>query len=144
MPDTHDLGSAFTQYARVPVGAPVVQRGVTRETEGEYRVGTSVVLQTPFRRESRWLGLRLSWLSLQVKLPVGPRMEKSRHGVVVGRWRYKMDEEWPALLAAIRMREDPDGDDKRNFENPTSESIRQSISDVDRRRVDDPFDVRTD
>lgn len=144
MPETHDLGRAFAQYARVPKDAPAIQRGVTRETEGDYRVGTSVVIQLPLRRESRWFGILLSWLSIQVKLPIGPKMERSRHGFVVGWWRYKMEEEWSALLAAIRMGEDPDGDDERNFTDPTSESISGTLRDVAERRVDVPGDDRAD
>lgn len=140
MPDTHDLRRAFIQYARVPSAAPVVQRGSTREIEGRFRVGPSVVIQLPLRREARWFGIRLSWLSVQVKLPIGPKMERSRHGIVLGWWRDQIDDEWQALTAAVTLGHEWTVMDDANYTQPTSESISSTLREVAERRVDVPGD----
>lgn len=136
MPATHDLGSLFTQYARVPRDAPVLQLGETREIEGRFRVGESIVLKLPLAREPRWFGIRLSWLSLQVKLPFGKKMERSRHGIVLGRWCFQVDNEWVALSQAVHMGHKWDGIDERNYEDPSRESTHVALIDIAGRRVD--------
>jgi len=120
----------------VPKGAPVFQLGETREIEGRFRVGGAVVIKLPLAREPAWFGLRLSWLSVQVKLPLGKKMERSRHGIVLGRWTGQVDDEWTALYQAVHMGHEMDGTDERNFENPTSESIHESVRVIAGRRVD--------
>jgi hypothetical protein len=137
LPDTHDLGPVYSQYARVPKDAPVFQLGETREIEGEFRVGEAVVIRLPLAREPAWFGLRLSWLSIQVKLPLGKKMERSRHGIVLGRWMFPVDDEWEALYRAVHLGHEMDGTDERNFEDPTSESIHESVRVIAERRVAD-------
>lgn len=144
MPVTHDLGSVFTQYARVPKDAPVLQLGETREIEGRFRVGESIVIRLPLAREPRWFGLRLSWLSIQVKLPIGPKMARSRHGIVFGRWMFPQDDEWEALYRAVHMGHDWNGNDEHNFESPDSESIGESVRVIAGRRVDADGDAGAD
>jgi hypothetical protein len=144
MPETHDLGSTFAHYARVPIDAPLVQLGDTREIDGRYRAGDSLVIKLPLRREPRWFGLRLSWLSIQVKLPIGPKMEKSRHGAVLGVWRRRIDDEWQALSEAVTLGKEWTVEDGVNFNAPTSESISEQVRVIADRRVDADGDAGAD
>jgi len=147
MPETHDLRRAFVQYARVPSAAPVIQRGSTREIEGRFRVGPSIVVQLPFRRKARWFGIRLSWLSVQVKLPIGPKMEHSRHGIVLGWWKDQIEDEWQAITAAVTLgQHEWTVKDEREFHNPEFEGSNEDrgISVIGRRRVDAAGDAGAD
>lgn len=137
MPDTHDLGRLFAHSMPLEPSAPVVHKAFTAEYDDPCRHSPTLVVKTPFRREGRWHGIRRSWISVQVKLPTGKVIDGMRWGIVLGWWRFSdtMDE-WSALLKAVRMGHEPDGDDERNYEDPTGESIRGSLIDVDRRRVD--------
>lgn len=136
MPETHDLGPTFAHYARVPHDAPVIQVGDTREIDGRYRAGPSLVFRLPLAREPRWFGLLLPWLSLQVKLPIGPRMPKSRHGIVLGVWRRRIDNEWQALTEAVTLGHEWTVEDDVNFSAPTGESIGEQVRVIAERRVD--------
>ena len=137
MPDTHDMGRLFVHAARLAHDAPVFHRALTAEYDDPGRYSNSVVIKTPFMRKGRWHGIRRSWLSAQVKLPTGTRMPDARWGIVIGWWRASRDEGWSALLRATQLGHEPDGDDERNFESPTSASIHSALTDVTGRRVDD-------
>jgi len=142
MPDTKDLGRLFTHAVQLSPSAPVVHRAFTAEYDDPCRHSPTVVIKTPFRREGRWHGIRRSWLSVQIKLPTGKVAEGMRWGIVVGWWRFSETlDEWSALLKAVRMGHEPDGDDGINFEDPTSTSIRRTVELTDRRRVGDPDDA---
>ena len=137
MPDTHDMGRLFVHAARLTDNAPVFHRALTAEYDDPGRYSKSLVIKTPFMRKGRWFGIRRSWLSAQVKLPTGTAMPYARWAVVIGWWRYPKDDGWSALLRATQLGHEPDGDDERNFESPTSESIHSALTDVTGRRVDD-------
>ena len=135
--DTHDLGPAFVHPVRLSRDAPVIHRALTAEYEDPGRYSNSVVIKTPFRREGKWLGIRWPWLSVQAKLPAGPRINGA-WGVVIGWWRAPQDDGgWSTLLRATQLGHKPDGGDERNFEDPTSESIHSALTDVTGRRTDD-------
>lgn len=136
MPDTHDLGRLFVHSIYLDPSAPVFHKAFTAEYDDPCRHSPTLVIKTPFGRAGRWHGIRKSWLSAQIKLPTGGLIG-ARWGVVIGWWRFsKTLDEWSALLKAVRMGHEPDGKDERNYEDPTGESIRDSLIDVDRRRVD--------
>ncbi len=141
MPDTHDAGPLLTQIIRVRKDAPLVHRGVTREIEEPYRIGSSTIIRLPFNRAGRWVGIHLSWLSIRIKLPIGSKLDYAR-AVVIGWWSQSNLDEWQALLKALGQ--EPDGDDERNFEDPTRESIRGTLIGINRRRTDDGYDVGAD
>jgi hypothetical protein len=137
MPDTHDLGRLFVHSVQLDPGAPIVHKAFTAEYDDPCRHSPTLVIKTPLRRRGRWHGIRKSWISVQVKLPTGEAVPGMRWGIVAGWWRFsKTLDEWSALLKAVRMGREPDGDDDTNYEAPTSASIRDSLIDVDRRRVD--------
>jgi hypothetical protein len=143
MPDTHDIGRLLTHSVRLADDAPIVHRAITAEFDDPCRYSNSLVVRTRFRRKGRWHGVRKSWLSLQIKLPTGERQE-ARWGIVLGWWRYPEDEGWSALLKAVQMGREPDERDSTNFELPTSESVSESVRDVDRRRVEPAGDAGAD
>lgn len=144
MPDTHDLGRLFTHSIYLDPRAPIVHKAFTAEYDDPCRHSPTLVIKTPFGRAGRWHGIRKSWLSVQIKLPTGGLIG-ARWGIVLGWWRFsKTLDEWTALLKAIRMGHEPDGDDDINFEDPTSESIGSTLIDVDRRRVPDAGDAGVD
>lgn len=136
MPDTHDIGRLLTHSVQLDPGAPVAHTATTAEFDDPMRYSRSLVLKTGLRRKGRWHGIRKSWLSVQVKLPTGEPLTDAVWGIVLGWWRYPKHEDWSALLRAVRLGKEPDGDDTTNFELPTSESIRGATRDVDRRRTD--------
>lgn len=144
MPDTHDLGRLFVHPARLDPGAPVAHRAFTAEYDYPGRHSPTLVLKTPFRRWGRWHGIRKSWLSVQVKLPTGERMAGARWGIVLGWWRCPKTDEWSALLKAVRMGHEPDGEDERNYEDPTSASTRRALSENTGRRVPADDDAGAD
>lgn len=145
MPDTHDIRRLFAHSVQLDPSAPVAHKAITAEYDDPCRYSRSVVLKTPLRRRGRWHGIRKSWLSVQVKLPTGERIADAVWGIVLGWWRYpEPDQEWFWLQRAIELDHTPDGNDERNYTAPTSASIRYTVIDVDRRRVDDPVDVRAD
>lgn len=135
MPDTHDLGRILTHSVQLDPGAPLVHRAMTAEYDDPMRFSRSLVIRTWFRRKGKWHGIRRSWLSVQIKLPTGERLDSARWGIVLGWWRYPKDEGWSALLEAVRTGR-KDGDESVNFEQPTSASIRRAQRYVYRRRVD--------
>ena len=140
--DTHDLGRLFVHPARLADDAPVFHRALTAEYSDPGRYSNSLIIKTPFRREGRWHGVRKSWLSAQVKLPTGSRRD-GVWGIVIGWWRDPEydDGGYSTLLRATRLGHDLDGDDERNFSDPTSESIGGALSEIRRRGVDDPDDA---
>lgn len=135
MPDTKDLGRLFTHAVQLDGDAPIFHRAITAEYDHNGRYSNSWVIKTKLARSGRWHGIRRSWLSVQVKLPTGPFLASGVWGIVLGWWRYPNDDGWSALLRAIRMGKEPDGNDDANYEAPTSESIRGTLIDVDRRRT---------
>lgn len=141
MPDTKDLGRLFVHSVQLDDGAPILHRAITAEYDHNGRYSNSLVIKTRMRRAGRWHGIRKSWLSVQVKLPTGPRLASGVWGIVLGWWRYPHDDGWSALLKAVRMGKDTDGRDDINYEAPTRESIGSTLIDVDRRRVDAPDDA---
>ena len=136
MPDTHDIGRLLAHSVQLDPGAPLVHRAVTAEFDDPGRYSRSIVIRTPFNRAGRWLGIRKSWLSVQVKVPAGERLREAVWGIVLGWWRYPDDEGWSALLEAVQTGKRPDERDERNFELPTRESVSGALRDVNRRRVD--------
>lgn len=142
MPDTHDIGRAFTHSVILDNAAPIVHKAFTAEYDDPCRHSPTLIIRTRFRRKGKWHGIRKSWLSVQIKLPTGPTLGTGngptpRWGIVLGWWRYpKLYDEWSALLRAVRMGRGPDARDATNYESPTSESVSESVRDVDRRRVD--------
>lgn len=144
MPDTHDVGRLFAHSMPLDPSAPIVHKAFTAEYDDPCRHSPTLVIKTPLRREGRWHGIRKSWLSVQVKLPTGKRVDGMRWGIVLGWWRFTDDlDEWSALLKAVRMGR-TDGDEAVNFENPTSASIRRALKFISGRRTDAPDDVRSD
>lgn len=143
MPDTHDAGPLLAQTIRVRTDAPLVHRGVTREIEEPYRVGSSIIIRLPFNRSGRWVGILTSWLPIRVKLPIGPKLDYAR-AIVIGWWSQPHLDEWQALLKALGQ--EPDGDDEREFTDPEFHGTHEDrgISIIGRRRMDDPDDVRAD
>jgi hypothetical protein len=135
LPQTHDLGRAFTHPVQLDPDAPVLHRAITAEYDHGGRFSNSWVLKTPLARKGRWHGILTSWLSLQVKLPTGERMSSGVWGIVLGWWRHADDDGWSALLKAVRMGR-TDGDEAVNYENPTSASIHRTLTDAAERRVD--------
>jgi hypothetical protein len=120
MPDTHDLGRLFIKPVMLSPDAPVFHRALTAEYEDPGRYSNSLVIKTPLRRKgARW-------------------------GIVVGWWRDSHDDGWSALLRATQLGHEPDGDDERNFEDPTSESIRGTLIGIDQRRTGDKPDAGAD
>lgn len=144
MPETHDLGRAFTHSVQLDAGAPVVHRAITAEYDHGGRYSNSWVVRTPLARRGRWHGIRKSWVSVQVKLPTGERLASGVWGIVLGFWRRSDDDGWSALLKAVRMGKDPDGLDDANYEFPTSASISSAMREVTDRRVDVPGDAGAD
>lgn len=144
--DTHDLGRLFVHPARLADDAPVFHRALTAEYNDPGRYSNSLVIKTPFMRDGRWHGIRKSWLSAQAKLPTGPRVWGSRWAIVVGWWRDPEydDGGYSTLLRATRLGHDLDGDDERNFSDPTSESISSALIEVDRRRTEPDADAGAD
>lgn len=141
--ETHDCGRAFVHLVKLGPLAPVSHTTSTREIDHPYRVSSSLVLRTPFRRYGRWAGFRASWISLQIKLPIGPRLlNAGAWGIVLGWWRRNpSDDEWVALMNAVRLDHEVDKADEREFTDPdfsdrTNED--RGIGIVVRRRVDDP------
>jgi len=144
MPDTHDAGRLFAHSVMLSPDAPVVHRAFTAEYEDPCRHSPTVVIKTPFRREGRWHGIRRSWLSVQIKLPTGKVVGGMRWGIVLGWWRFSKDmDEWSALLKAVRNGR-TDGDEAVNYEDPSSASIRRSVTIIAGRRTDDPDDAGAD
>jgi hypothetical protein len=141
--DTHDLGPAFVHPVPLRDDAPVVHAYVTQETDHPYRASRSVIVKTRFAREGRWHGIRKSWVSVQVKLPTGPKMADAVWGIVVGWWRHTGLDEWEALLRALNQDHVPDGDDEREFTDPEFDGTNddRGIGVIRRRRVDDPDDA---
>lgn len=147
MPETHDAGRLFTHPVMLSPDSPVVHKAFTAEYDDPCRHSPTIVLRTWFRRAGRWHGIRKSWLSVQVKLPTGERIPGTVWGIVIGWWRYpKIDEEWSALLKAVRMGQEPDGNDQREFTDPEFEGTNadRGIGIVVRRRADAPDDAGTD
>jgi hypothetical protein len=143
LPATHDCGRFFLHAIPLSPAAPVVHRALTAEYEDPGRYSNSVVIKTPFAREGKWLGVRMPWLSMQVKLPVGEWLLSAKWGIVVGWWRQPEDEGgWSKLLEATRLGHKPDGDDERYFNDPASAGLRGPLSPGIKRRVDDKPDVR--
>lgn len=137
MPDTHDIGKLFTHAAQLSPDAPVFHRALTAEYDDPCRHSNSVVVKTPFRRAGKWFGIRKSWISMQVKLPLGKNMA-SVWGIVIGWWRMpEVNEEWEALARATRLGSDPD---ERQYTAPTSASIRESVELIAGRRTDSADD----
>lgn len=136
MPDTHDFGRLLTHLVQLDPGAPRFHTAMTAEYNDPMRYSRSLVIRTGIHRRGQWFGIRLSWLSIQAKIPIGKR-EDGVWGIVLGWWRYpKGDDNWPQLLQAVQTGREPDERDAANFELPTRESIRGAVEQVDRRRVD--------
>jgi hypothetical protein len=124
-------------------GAPRFHTALTAEYDDPCRFSRSLVIRTGIHRRGRWAGIRLSWLSVQAKIPIGTR-EDSVWGIVIGWWRYpRVNEEWSALLKAVRLGR-TDGDEAVNYENPTSASARRALRRVYGRRMDAAVDLRVD
>lgn len=146
LPDTHDLGRAFTHSVWLDKDAPVAHTALTAEYDHGGRYSHSLVIKTRLRRRGRWHGIRKSWLSVQVKLPTGKARDGGVWGIVLGWWRYADDDGWSALLRATRMGKEPDDTDEREFTDPefTGTNKDRGIGLVDRRRVDAPGDPGAD
>lgn len=60
MPQTHTVGRVFLSHLTVPIFGPLIERGVTQETDVPFRKGVSLVIRIPgtYRRLilGRWVG----------------------------------------------------------------------------------------
>lgn len=140
--DTHDLGRLFVHaQPGIDPGAPRFHTAVTAEYDDPCRYSRSLVIRTGIHRRGRWFGIRLSWLSVQAKIPIGERQD-GVWGIVLGWWRYpKVDQEWEALAKATRLGADPD---EEYYTAPTSQGNSRALSDVAGRRTDTPVDAGAD
>lgn len=71
MSKAHSIGRLFVTTTGQAQGAPLIDRGFTRELEGQLRVGACVVIRPPLMRHRPVRALVLG-IWLKPKAPAGP------------------------------------------------------------------------